>query len=127
MPGAPEIVGEYTYPLSINTYDRYAGVEIQGDFLYLGVFTGVLILDVYDKTTPEFVSFYEDENLVEIVEVSGDYIYYSTGQDGIEILKAVVTPSNRRKVPGYSTIILTIISISVVFFLLKLTKRNITH
>ncbi len=123
-PGAPMLVSEYTYPLSVNPYDFYSDIFIKNDFLYVGIYPGIMILDVYDKSNPEMVTWMEDETIPELVVVSGNYIYFSNGQDGVEILEVDIQPGRRSNIPGYSIVLIIPISIVVILILIKNKKKK---
>ena len=95
VPGNPQVVGEYTIPPTIEPYNYMNEITVVNDFAFIGTSKGIVILDVYDKENIELIEFYEDESEfldVNDIEFHGEYLYYTTYEDGLEIVEVKLEP-----------------------------------
>lgn len=69
----------WTYPLS--------SLDVSDNYLYVSVpDSGLIIMDITDLESPQFVSFYEIEGFLDDICVSGEYAFLANGNRGLRIL-----------------------------------------
>ncbi|MBU1881556.1 T9SS type A sorting domain-containing protein, partial [bacterium] len=82
-------------------------IEYQGDYAYIGLeytFTpgGLAVVDISDMSNPIECGYYETNNVIQDIELDGDYAYVGCWGQGLVVLD-ISTPMNPTEVAVYPT------------------------
>ncbi|TFG19112.1 MAG: hypothetical protein EU530_07190 [Promethearchaeota archaeon] len=113
-----------TLPVAVSSYrsvlrSPYRGIIARDNAVLIGDLNGILIMDVSDPTVAAVVDEYEDVSVVDLRNF-GDYVVYTSGDNGINLIRVNVTFD--KKIPGFSTFVIigTLLGVSAILVI----RRN---
>jgi len=120
-PWSPSIIGGYNCPVLVSVSNYFTDICVQNNYMYASIFEGILLLDIHDLADPKLLFHLEDE-FPQKIYVEEDILYYSSGDDGLEIASVTITEPG--KIPGFSPFYITIVLIAFILILVTREKNR---
>lgn len=101
----------------------YGGLARTGNAVFFGNLHGITVLDVSNSEKPIRLTNYPDD-IALIIKISGNILFYSTSEGGLNIAQVNISLDSDKLIPGYSPLIVIalLFGVSAIFALRKFKK-----
>ncbi|MBS0351578.1 MAG: hypothetical protein JSR33_10435, partial [Proteobacteria bacterium] len=104
-PQAPYTLATYQSGFTFDWYPYISGFKVQGNFLYVGELSWIIIIDISDPQNPSVLSKISDlgAGFIRALEIYGELIYFTADNEGFKIINITNPTSSTPVISQYST------------------------